>query len=356
MGTAANNLLIASTEACSGKSATIVGMATHLRDRGLTVAYAKPLGYGAKEARDPDVDTTIARLQLTPDRLCPPLVNLNSESIAERVALPPNSPNSNSYLERLRGLFPLPADITLIEAPANSIEGSLFCLDARQIAIATDAKILLLANYHSDRDLDSILGARFYFANLPLAVILNDVPETCLELARTKIVPYLERSGLPVMGVFPRISLLRSASVRELVRRLDAEVLCCRDRLDLLVETLSIGAMNVNSALEYFRRGRYMAVVTGGDRADIQLAALETSTQCLILTGHLPPQPYIISRAEDLEIPILSVDLDTLSTVEIINGTFGKVRIQEPVKLDCAQQLVGTYFNFDRLLQEFLKS
>ena len=36
-----------------------------------------------------------------------------------------------------------------------------------------------------------------------------------------------------------------------------------------------VGAMSVESALSYFRRKPNKAVITGGDRADIQLAALE---------------------------------------------------------------------------------
>jgi uncharacterized protein len=99
---------------------------------------------------------------------------------------------------------------------------------------------------------------------------------------------------MPVLGVMPRSPLLRSVTVEELARRLQAQVLCCHDRLDLLVETLSIGAMNVNSAMEFFRRRRNMAVVTGADRTDIQLAALEASTQCLILTGAGDPLPQLV--------------------------------------------------------------
>ena len=57
--------------------------------------------------------------------------------------------------------------------------------------------------------------------------------------------------------------LLRSVTVGELVRRLEARVICCADRQELLVETLSIGAMNVNSAMEFFRKRRNMAVVPG---------------------------------------------------------------------------------------------
>ena len=112
----------------------------------------------------------------------------------------------------------------------------------------------------------------------------------------------------------PRSPLLRSVTVGELVRRLDARVLCCREKLDLLVETLNIGAMNVNSAMEFFRRRRNMAVVTSADRTDIQLAALEASTQCLILTGAGDPL-HNSSVALMNWVPLLKVEQDTLGTV-----------------------------------------
>ncbi|HEY9706771.1 MAG TPA: phosphotransacetylase family protein, partial [Oculatellaceae cyanobacterium] len=168
----------------------------------------------------------------------------------------------------------------------------------------------------------------------------------------SKVRPFLERQGIPVLGMLPRSELLRSVSVRELVHQLQAEVLCRSDRLDLMVESLTIGAMNVNSALKYFRKGHNMAVVTGGDRSDIQMAALETSTQCLILTGQIPPQPFILGRAEELEIPILSVDLDTLSTVEIIDHAFGQVRLHEPIKVECIRQMMSKHFDIEQLMSQ----
>jgi BioD-like phosphotransacetylase family protein len=147
----------------------------------------------------------------------------------------------------------------------------------------------------------------------------------------------------------PRSPLLRSVTVEELSRRLDAQVLCCRDRLDLLVETLSIGAMNVNSAMEFFRRRRNMAVVTGADRTDIQLAALEASTQCLILTGAGDPLPQLLNRAEELEVPLLKVEHDTLTTVEVIERAFGNVRLHEAVKATYAFRLVEEHCHFGPL-------
>ena len=95
-----------------------------------------------------------------------------------------------------------------------------------------------------------------------------------------------------------------------------------------------------------------MAVVTGADRTDIQLAALEASTQCLILTGAGEPLPQLINRAEELDVPLLKVEHDTLSTVEVIEQAFGHVRLHENVKATYAFRLVEEHCDLDRLFMK----
>jgi BioD-like phosphotransacetylase family protein len=81
------------------------------------------------------------------------------------------------------------------------------------------------------------------------------------------------------------------------------------------------------------------------------LAALEASTQCLILTGVGEPLPQLIYRAEELEVPVLKVDHDTLSTVEVIEAAIGHVRLHEPVKATHAIRLVEENCHFERLFE-----
>jgi BioD-like phosphotransacetylase family protein len=181
----------------------------------------------------------------------------------------------------------------LLEGPGNLSEGSLFNLSLLEVAQAIDAPVLLVARFDSVLLVEALLSAKQQLGEYLVGVLINDIPAEQLSMAESTLRPFLEQQEIPVLGMWPKSDLLRSVSVRELAHQLQAEVLCCSERLDLMVESLTIGAMNVNSALKYFRKRRNMAVVTGGDRADIQMAALETSTQCLILTGHLPPQPFI---------------------------------------------------------------
>ncbi len=342
-------LMVASTEACSGKSATILGLADRLHEKGIEIAYAQPVVTGTATnplSTDNDVQLMAEALSLPSERLGLPLLVLDAAKSIDRLT----GVDRQDYAKLLYESVQLPGDLVILEGGANLHEGSLFNLATAQVAMSLDAGVLLVNRYDPVSSIDLLLSAQQQLGNRLLGCIINDIPRDRVESVQTTLVPYLEQVGIPVFGIVHRNGLLRSVTVKQLVQQLDAEILCRPDRLDLMVESLSIGAMNVNSALEYFRRGNNMAVVTGGDRADIQLAALETSTQCLILTGHLAPQTFILSRAEDLEIPILSVDLDTLTTVEIIDRAFGQVRLKEPIKINCARELFGNHCDINRLI------
>lgn len=344
-------LLIGSTRAYSGKSSIILGMAQQFQAKGLDIAYGKPLGTCFRESStdgiDEDVRFLTKTLNLSQNRLGETLLFLEPETLKQRLQGREPKDYSDRLIASLQGLE---GELTLLEGAATLDQGRLFNLSVPKIAGLVDASVLLVARFHSMLDVGELLSAQDRLGDRLLGMVLTDIPEELSTTVDTILRPFLEEQGIPVFGVLPRSNLLRSVSVRELAQRLHAEVLCGRDRLDLMVETLKIGAMNVNSAVKYFSEGRNMAVITGGDRTEIQLAALETSTQCLILTGHVPPSRMIIARAEEVEVPVLSVDLDTLTTLEIIDQSLGQVRLQEPIKVEYMRQLMSEYFDIDRLL------
>jgi BioD-like phosphotransacetylase family protein len=143
-----------------------------------------------------------------------------------------------------------------------------------------------------------------------------------------------------VLGSLPSVPHLSALSIGELVDLLDAEILTRQVDPDALVERFTVGAMTADAALSRFRRYQHKAVITGGDRTDIQLAALETSTSVLILTGNLQPSPLIIQQAETLKVPILLVKDNTMETVDSIERTHGKTRLGQPEKINTFLQLM----------------
>jgi hypothetical protein len=356
-------LLVGSCEPFSGKSAVVLGLARQLGRLGVPIAFGKPLAtclddplddFPDAVPGDPLIDADVrfigGILGLPADRLIPSLHVLEPESCRQRLVAGNLHPGDGfaTLRERVRHAEDT---LVLLEAAGSLSEGLLFGLGLAQLARGLEAQVVLVHPWNDSRSVDALLAARGELGDQLAGVVLNAVSPERVPQLRQDLVPALERLGVPVLGVMPRSPLLRSVTVEELSRRLQASVLCCRERLDLLVETLSIGAMNVNSAMEFFRRRRNMAVVTGADRTDIQLAALEASTQCLILTGAGDPLPQLLNRAEELEVPVLKVEHDTLSAVEVIDGAIGHVRLHESVKATYAIRLVEENCRFERLFE-----
>ena len=95
-----------------------------------------------------------------------------------------------------------------------------------------------------------------------------------------------------------------------------AKFLYGKDHANKLVEDYQIGAMEPETALKFFRKTMHQAVITGGDRPALALAAMETDVSCLILTGGVYPPATVLSRAEEKKVPLLLVPGQTYDIVK----------------------------------------
>ena len=204
-----------------------------------------------------------------------------------------------------------------------------------RVAEMLGSPALVIVPYMGEmRLVDDVLTAQFRLGELLCGVILNRVPEEGNEFIQDYARPYLEQQGIRVLGTLPSVPRLSALSIGELVDLLNAEILTQHVDPNALVETFTVGAMTADAALSRFRRYQHKAVITGGDRTDIQLAALETSTVALILTGNLHPSPLIIQQAETLKVPILLVKDNTMETIDSIEHAHGKTRLGQPEKIE----------------------
>ncbi len=103
------------------------------------------------------------------------------------------------------------------------------------------------------------------------------------------------------------------------------------------------------SAAKYFQQLADKAVITGGDRADIQLAALQTATKAIVLTGNIYPSGVIVKRAQQLGVPLLLAPHDTLATVERIEQVTGRLRVREEAKVRRARAVFGKHVDMERV-------
>ena len=345
-------LYIASTQTFSGKSAFSVGIAKQLQRDGFTVGYMKPLSTGVRLPATPvDEDAEFFQhsfgLSDSLEDMIP--VGLGPRTVQAIL----EGEDRTDYAAKLRSAFgriSAGRDVVILEGGCNLQEGFLVGLAAPSVARMLGAKALVVVKYNDELQvLEDALTARPFLEDLLIGVVLNAIPRQQMPFVQETVKPALEARGIPVLSVLPQERLLLSVSVGDLVEFLSGRVLCCADKMDELVEHLMVGAMGVDSALSYFRRKPNKAVITGGDRPDIQLAALETSTKCVILTGNLRPSPIILARAEEVGVPMIMVRQDTLTAVEVIERFFGKTRFHLEKKVHRFEEMLQDRFDFARL-------
>lgn len=347
-----NTIIVASTRRYSGKTGVCVALIDELQRRDLDVGYFKPYGGmpveldGVTTDRDASFINESLRRPSPAASVCP---IVRSRAMLEDVFAGRPAPGMPEVLAAFQ-LASLGRDVMVVEAPSDLEQGAAVGVSAVEVLQALGGSVLLVEAGVADEPPDRVLRAAVSLGDALVGVIHNRVSDADRSLFESRVVPFLAARGVASFGVLPQDPLLSSVTVREIVDALGGSVLCAEDRLDNTVESFMVGAMGQEKALRFFRRRAHKAVVTGGDRADVQMAALETSTAVLVLTGNMPPSPAVLGHACDLGVPMVLVDTDTLSAVENLDLLFGHVRLHGPGKADRMRAMFAEEVSVDALL------
>lgn len=348
-------LYITSIEKFSGKSALCVGLGKRFIRDGFSFTYMKPVSTMARLENGEVVDDDVAfikRLFKLPNPMSELLPVALTPQTVEAILRGKETTDFEAILRRSLECCLRDKDVAVLEGGASLREGHIVGLASPYVAELFKAKVLVVVKYDSDLStVDDALTAQRRLGEAFLGVVVNMVPRPRMQFVEEVLRPYLESKGVRVFAVLPHERLLASISVGELSKVLDGEILCCPERSSELVEHIMVGAMTVDAALTYFRRKPNKAVITGGDRPDIQLAALETSTKCVVLTGNLRPSPIILGRAEEVGVPMILVRHDTYTCVELIEKYFGKSRFYQERKIERFEEMLDERFDFPYLYE-----
>lgn len=347
-------LYVPSLQSFSGKTAVCLALGRRLQRDGYRVGYFKPLSTQMWEpipGQPPDEDAEFVRRVLGLEEPTEALVGIRLTPSLLRDVL--CGCLGRDLLADVRAAYERIAagrDILLVEGGASLREGVGLGLGPAEVARALDAAVLAVIPFHNEMNLvDDGAVAQLRLGERLLGVVVNGVPQESWDFMEKVARPCLEERGIAVLGVIPQQEQLRAISVGELARVLEAEFLAAPEKRNVLIDNLIVGAMSVEQALPRIRRiPGSKAVITGGDRADIHWAALETTTSCLILTGYLRPQPELLRRADEQGVVVLLTRRNTMEAVEAIERVFGKTRLGQPEKLTRFEALMAGHFDFDR--------
>ncbi|MGB9736008.1 MAG: DRTGG domain-containing protein [bacterium] len=353
MTTKAIPFFIGSTNNYSGKTLLSVVLGKMLQEQGYKIGYMRIIGKSVASRADMlyDVDAEFVKRTLNlndPVEKMSPVI-LTHDLITS--VLKGKDYDGLSLFKEAYEEVSSDKDVVLISGAGNLYEGLVMKISSLIVIKALDAKAVLIDPYRDEVCVDCILSSKELLGKRLSGVILNMVTFDDMEFVADNIIPYLEKQGIRFFGMIPRTSELETVTVRQIRDAVGGEMLSGHDKLDELIENLVVGAMDVENALKHFIKKRNKAVITGANRADIIIAALETSTKCLILTGDILPNEIVLGRAKAMNVPVIHVKYDTLTTISKIESIIGKMRIVREEQVKKGYDVIKQYINVRGLFE-----
>jgi BioD-like phosphotransacetylase family protein len=189
-----------------------------------------------------------------------------------------------------------------------------------------------------------------------IGVIINKVIPEKIDYVADFARRGLKRKGLDLLGVIPHQNILSSPSVSSIQEELGAELLTGDKPLHNLVDDVVVGAMGVNNAMRFFRRG--VLLITPGDREDIILAAAASGGPAssarlagIVLTGALRPSESVMAVIRDLTFPVLLAREDSYEVASKVHDLIVKTRPDDTEKIALIRDLIAEHVDVGRILK-----
>ena len=212
------------------------------------------------------------------------------------------------------GIAKLAGDVVL-EAPAGSVKALADALKARVIAVGHAQSAAI------DAPSSALAGA-----------IVTRVPAADVAAVGA-------RAG--VLAVLSEDRTLAAPSVSDVAAALKARWLAGEGGRGSF-DRIMIGTVSSDAASPYFGNRARTCVITRFDKTDVQLAALQTDIECLVITGGGEPSPYLLDRVRSTrdEIAVLLAPDSTVETMRTIEGLYFTSRFEGNGKLVRAVELL----------------
>lgn len=314
-------LYLTSSQGGTGKTTLCAGLGKHLQKAGKKVGFLKLVAAGDRKGVDNDAlfMKHIFALPETVESICP-LIN-SQNNLAEGV--------KQAHAQVAPG-----KDVVIVEGlPLDASYG---------VVAALDARVIIVEGYASERVLPDY---KKFGAHL-LGVVLNKVPKSKVGCAQSQTSNELSPAGINLLGVLPEDRALIAPTIGELTELVRGKILSGAEKSAELIENFMLGAMTIDPGPLYYSRKSDKAVLVRSERPDMQLAALETPTRCLILSGNTPPIPAVANRAQVKKIPIIMAGGDIKTLVTTIESAFSQAKFSQEKKLPRLAELIEKGFNF----------
>ncbi len=308
----------------AGKSFLSIGFIQKLKKAGKKFAYFKPIGVpiaAFTNKADPDVGfilNTVYKTDHPYDLISP--VSIPDAYYVDLV----DAGKKDEYLQKIKSAYDeLTKDVDYVVIEGNPSIRKFVRTGIDDVSIAQNLgikELIYVSVESTDRCIDNFFFTKNYFDYRKigiLGIIFNKIEFEYIARIKEITADHITRYNIPVLGIIEKSVELFSPRVNEIIEQIGGELIndAASSGLNNLVETFLIGAMNAQAAIKYLRQVKKAAFITGGDRTDLAMAALDQDVSTLILTGFIQPDLGVITAANEKGIPIILSPSDTYTTM-----------------------------------------
>ena len=362
MNSVTPRVFIAATRQNDGKTTTSLGLLSVLQKRYPRVGYIKPVGQRFIEIEEQKIDEDTVLMDRV-YRLNCPLVDMSP------IAVEPDftrkylqSSNRDTLVRKIEKAFDRVAwekDFVLCEGSGHAGVGSVFDLSNAQVASILKAKVVIVSRGGIGKPIDEVALNQALFEKEGveiIGVILNKVTSDKLDPITDFARRGLKRKGLDLLGVIPHQPILSSPSMDLIQDELAAELLNDDSQIHNLVEEVVVGAMGVNNAIKFIKKG--VLLITPGDREDIILAAAASAPHRqhpelagIVLTGNLRPSDSVLKIIKSLPFPVLKSYDDSYHVASKVHDLTVKTRPDDTRKISLIRDLIAEHVDVNKILK-----
>ncbi len=354
-------VFIAATRQNDGKTTTSLGLLAAVQQVFPRVGYITPVGQRFVEIAEQKIDEDTVLMDSVYQLNCP-LVDMSP------IAVEPDF--TRRYLEqanydvlarKIQKAFDRVAwekDFVLCEGSGHAGVGSVFDLSNAQVAKVLGAKVVIVTRGGIGKPVDEVALNQALFEKEGveiIGVIVNKVLPDKVDYVTEFVRKGLRRKGLELLGVIPHHEVLSRPTLQSIRDELQAGQLNSSRQMSNLVQDIIIGAMSVQNAIRYFKRGTL--VIVPSDREDILLAAAAelcsedfSGLAGIILTGDMTPSDRVLKLVREMPFPVLQSNKDSYAVASRVHDMTVKTRPDDTQKITLIRDLIAQHVNVRGIL------
>jgi len=359
----AKKIFVAATQQNDGKTTVSLGLIAAFKKRFERIGFIKPIGqrYLMEQGYKVDEDSVLIEevfgIKCHIKDMSPVAIERGfTERFIEKGA-------DEDYAKLIKESFEKVAkdnDLVIIEGTGHAGVGSVFNLSNATVAKLLDTNVMLISSGGVGKPIDEVMLNKALLdregVNLAGVIVNKVLPEKYEKVSRI-VKKGLEQKNLNVFGVLPYQKILDIPTMREIKEEIKLTTLYKGDNLDVSVENVLIGAMNVKDALAFVQNNSLMIIP--GERDDmieamcqIKLGKLKKGVRIsgIILSGGLMPKRRNLKSLEKAGIPTLITKEDTYSIASRVHSMVVKLKPQDAQKIKIIVDMVEKYVDIDKVL------